>query len=159
MNKDSLWKIKDFFGLIEWGHVSYTENSAGITWFYNGKKVPEFIIEKHIDDLNWVRFSRENPSEFFINKYAGRIDCWQRIFKRYTLSEQFIEKYITRLSWTQISIYQKLSEPFIEKYQNKVYWPSIYAKQDISKRFAKKYLIKINSDIYSQYLERKLCTS
>ena len=74
-----------------------------------------------------------------ISRYKG-------LCKYKGLCEAFIEKYIDRVNWYFISIYQKLFENFIEKYADKVNWNCISRYQVITPEFADKHNIKINNN-------------
>ena len=79
-----------------------------------------------------------------ISRYKG-------LCKYKGLCEAFIEKYIDRVNWYFISIYQKLSEDFIDKHTDKVDWDYISRYQCLSENFIEKHADKLNWNYISKY--------
>jgi hypothetical protein len=102
------------------------------------------------DLIDWKILSKMPLSEKFIEKYVNKVN-WYNISWAQKLSEKFIEKHLNEVDWYCISAFQKLSEAFIEKYSFRVNWKCIGEKQILSKEFSKKYLSQlINGLIYNK---------
>lgn len=70
---------------------------------------------------------------------------WFDFCQRYLLTEDFIEKWIDYVNWSQISRFQKLTEGFIEKWKDYVDWTYIIKKQNLSCGFLDKYFDRLFS--------------
>jgi hypothetical protein len=82
--------------------------------------LPEDIIRRHHDKLNWNDISRhQRLSEEFIIEFEDKVD-WTFISSDQVLSESFIRKYKDKVKWSWISIIQKLSEEFIREFEDKI---------------------------------------
>lgn len=63
---------------------------------------------------------------------------WKKI-STLPLSEDFIRRNSKKLSWREISTFQKLSESFIEEHSNLIYWDLISIDQNLSEEFIEKH--------------------
>ena len=175
--EEYLRALKDY---IHWGKVSYHNVSDEFLFEYENyinwkkaastrKKIPEILLRRHADDLNWYHISAfqnlsedfmrdfadrfnwifiselQNLSEDFIREFKDRVD-WYYISEYQTLSEDFIREFQDKVKWAEISVYQKLSEDFIREFQEKVVWHFICRYQTLSEDFIREFQNKVYWD-------------
>ncbi len=87
------------------------------------KVVPETMMEIEDKDLEKI-FQETKTTE---QKY--------NFYKKYSLTEFFIEKYIDEVDWKTICLFQRLNEYFIEKHTNNVDWNIISFTQPLGESF------------------------
>ena len=111
--------------------------------------------------MSWEEISRykglckyKGLCEAFIEKYIDRVN-WYFISIYQKLSEDFIDKHTDKVDWDYISRYQCLSENFIEKHADKLNWNNISRYQVITPEFADKHNIKINNNSQKTAIEWK----
>ena len=107
--------------------------------------------------MNWEEISRykglckyKGLCEAFIEKYIDRVN-WYFISIYQKLSEDFIEEHTDKINWDNISICQHLSESFIEKHIDRVNWYFISIYQKLSEIFIEKHADKLNWEYISRY--------
>ena len=107
--------------------------------------------------MSWEEISRykglckyKGLCEAFIEKYIDRVN-WYFISIYQKLSEDFIEEHTDKINWDNISICQHLSESFIEKHIDRVNWYFISIYQKLSENFIEKHTDKLNWEYISRY--------
>ena len=115
------------------------------------KYLPEYFIEKYIDELDWYYISGiQKMSDNFIEKYKDKLE-WDEFCHNQVLSEEFIDKYRDYVDWQEVSIYQNLSEEFISKYNVQVNWFDISKRQKLSEKFMHNNISLLYLDNISMY--------
>ena len=124
---------------------------AEISMSRDFENLSDFFIEKFADKLDWDRISfKQKLSEPFIEKFADRVN-WGGVSASQKLSEPFIAKYADKVEWNFISEHQTLSESFIEKYADNLDWRWISIEQKLSESFIEKYAGKVNWSYISEH--------
>ncbi|HNW65783.1 MAG TPA: hypothetical protein PKO10_01060 [Aliarcobacter cryaerophilus] len=105
------------------------------------------LIAKKYD----IVFSDENDIEKCRQKFVDKVS-WNNISVYQKLSEEFIREFANRLRWINISTYQNLSEEFIKEFADRVYWHhNISAYQKLSEEFIREFADKVCWDCISFY--------
>lgn len=101
--------------------------------------------------IDWYDiFRRFTVSEEFIEEFWKDLD-WDYLSFFQPLSERLIIKYAGLVNWEWMSANQILSEEFIEKFEDKVYWGWISSNQKLSEEFIMKYKDKVDWRDISRY--------
>jgi len=96
---------------------------------------PDKILQRAFYDY-------QELSEDFIRKHQSILNFFEISYTK-NLSEEFMEEFEDRLTWSAIS-HQKLSESFIRKHKDQVYWLQISLCQKLSKDFIVEFIDKID---------------
>jgi hypothetical protein len=98
------------------------------------KKHNILSLEK-ADQQIWRKISLEKLSEDFLDKFKSKIN-WDKISCKSNLSEDFIRKYKNNVDWKYICSYQILSEDFIREFYDKIEKSNDYVKtwNDVCRR-------------------------
>ena len=104
-------------------------------------------------------FKKYSVSEVFIEKNIDKMDgsAWLEVSDSQELGEVFIEKHKDKVDWTWISHSQKLGESFIDKHQDYVDWDWISLRQNLSISFVVKHIdkLKIKNLQYNKSVDNK----
>jgi hypothetical protein len=99
------------------------------------------------------RGQKSNIHDLYEYYNCFNVNLWALMCQNQKLSEAFIEKYVDKLGWTDITRYQKLSEDFMRKHADYLEWWSVAAFQKFSEKFYLEFFDKIQSKIkYSEMI-------
>ena len=179
-------KIFDFNNLLYNDHLTDEAIDAcanKIHWNFGmcGRiKCAEWVLEKHIDKINWLGLSYNGEIKFsseFIKKHGdkfnfkgnfiknhpylvnyGHLDLllkndisWEKICFYQDMSEEFIRKHINEIDWINIIVRNKLSIEFIEEFINELDFDLLSQYQDLPEWFIEKYKNELNWELISKY--------
>lgn len=117
------------------------------------KRINKIFGTDFVEDwlIDWYDiFRRFMVSEEFIEEFWEDFD-WDYLSFFQPLSERLITKYAGLVNWEWMSANQILSEEFIERFEDKVYWGWISSNQKLSEEFIKKYKDKVDWRDISRY--------
>jgi hypothetical protein len=123
-----------------------------IDWYQYLSRHKITEIEKFVEryKLEWKYVLRtQDLSEEFIEKHVSEFDhdAWISLWAYRSVTIQFIERHIDKVSWDIISECQNLPEEFIEKCAGEVNWNVISRYQKLSPEFITKHIDKITAEI------------
>lgn len=108
----------------------------------------ESFIERHEDKIDWKSVSAASPLSLdFIEKFKDKLHweticenqkldesiidanqdklntrCWEYIFRKQLLSDEFIQRYSRHLNWNHISLNIHLTDQQLVEYENNIAW-------------------------------------
>jgi hypothetical protein len=131
--------------------------SDNINWelYSTNPYLNEYIIDIYHDKFNWNILQLKNSSNKFIQKYIKKIN-WTNItfddLNRYSLYKDYVD-------WEMLSYHKTLTEDFIIKHEKELSWESISGHQKLSSEFIKKYKHKLNMNkvfFFQKMREKKI---
>jgi len=107
-----------------------------------GKDITRNFNAENMEEF-WAEISCDiDISEEFIDKFSSRLD-WYELCYNHPMTEQFMEKHINDIKWFPLCKKQKLSEEFIEKHSDKVVWYGLHHSQKLSDAFIERHKDKL----------------
>lgn len=156
--------IEKYFHRLDLLQVSYNSpknfekylirNYKTIDWPYLSKRIyiNKRFISKFANCIEWLAAASDATLDDDAKAYALDLNYYiaQYICKCQILSEDFIQKHLKQLCWSEVCQYQKLSEDFILDHKQYIDWLALNlnTKPAVSKEFLDKYTPdKIKSNI------------
>lgn len=111
--------------------------------------LPDSFFERYIQYVDWgilLSYNEGRSMEFFrkyVNYIDSGVDLWREVIKNRSLSIEFIEEYLHKFTWFDISHSYALTDDFIERYKHLILWDCIRSDH-LSESFILKYKDRFN---------------
>ena len=140
--------IREFYDKVDWDYLKKNKHLSGIDIdLLHAKIVPselESILNTYTNEELNAYLRSNKVSEDIIRSVIDRVDLGI-VCQNQTLSESFIREFmIDKVSWSDISFYQKLPEAFIDEFKDQVNWEIISCNQTLSEPFIRDFANRVD---------------